>query len=127
MKNIDDIKIYQRYLEIKAVKGKVNAIFKEYGISRQTLYDAIRRVQNGDGAALKRCLTASKFECLWEYKYQARFLSLPTNRKVSTINEFRSIISDMKKDGFPASLIADKLKKERSTIFYHLANTTGGY
>lgn len=121
MEKINDIKIYKRYLEVKTGNGKVNDIFKEFGISRTSLYDAIRRVQNGNIAAMKRALKACYLECFWEYKYKPRFLALPNNQKPETLAEFRRIISEMKDDKFPVTEIAHRLQKVRSTILYHLS------
>ena len=118
---INHIKIYQRFLEIKANGGIVGDLLKEFSISRGTLYNAIRNVQNGDTAGLRRCLSGSRLECLWGYKYKARFLSLPKNRSAETVAELQKIIWEMKADDFPIYVIAEKLCKERSTILHHLA------
>ena len=120
-KKINHIKIYQRFLEIKASKGKVGDLLKEFSISRGTLYNAISKVENGDTAALRRCLSGSRLECLWEYKYKTRFLSLPKDRSATTVAELQKIIWEMKADEFPIYIIAEKTEKERSTILYHLA------
>lgn len=118
---MNDIKIYKRYLEIKKNKGKVGDIFSEFSISRQTLYDVIRRVETGNTKALRRCMNLGKLECIWEHKYKIRFLMLPKDRSATTVKQLQKIIFQMKDDGFPIYLMADKLGKERSTIIHHLA------
>lgn len=116
----NDIKIYKRYLETKEQKGRIGDLLGEFNISRGTLYDVIRRVQVGDTKALRRCLAVGKFECIWEHKYRARFLSLPKDRSATTVKELHAIIWYMKADGFAVTMIAKKLGKERSTILHHL-------
>lgn len=121
MEKVNDIKIYKRYLEVKCAGGRIGDIMGEFGISRSTLYDVIRRVQNGDNAALRRCMTQSRLDCLWNHKYKTRFLALPKDRTMDTVNELRGIIFGMKEDGFPIQHIANLLGKERSTIAHHIA------
>lgn len=122
MKTIhNDVKIYKRYLEIKATKGRIADLLREEGISRAHLYNIIERVRNGDTKALRRCMEDGRFECLWEHKYRARFLALPNDRSATTVRELQIIIWGMKADEFPIYLIAEKTQKERSTVLHHLA------
>lgn len=116
-----DIHIYKQYLEVKENNGRIGDILTDFNISRGTLYNIIRRVQVGNTNALRRCMKVGRLECLWEHKYGLRFSALPDNRAGKTVAELQKIIWGMKKDGFPVHLIAKKLKKERSTILYHLA------
>ena len=117
----NDIKIYKRYLETKNKRERIGDLLGEFNISRQTLYNVIGRVQKGNTVALRRCMTNTKFECLWEHKYKARFLALPQDRSATTVKELQKIIWLMKSDGFPIYIIAHNTKKERSTILHHLA------
>lgn len=117
-----DAEIYRAYLEVKAdPKRQVKELLLRFHMSRQTLYEAIVRVRDGNRARIKRCTAASRLECLWEYKYKAQYQSLPKNRKESTVRQLRQIIKDMKRDKFPQSRIAKLLRKDRSTIVHHLA------
>ncbi len=116
-----DSRIYKKYLEIKEKRGRVGDLLAEFNISRGSLYDIIRRVQNGNTGALRRCLNINKFECVWKHKYKARFLALPKDRTITTVKELQKIILGMKTDEFPIYIIAEKLGKERSTILHHLS------
>lgn len=116
-----DVQIYRAYLQVKAdPKRQVKELLLRFHKSRQTIYEAIKRVEDGDLSRIKTCTAASRLDCLWEYKYKAQYLSLPRNRKASTIRQLRKIIKDMRRDKFPTLLIARLLKKDRSTIEHHL-------
>lgn len=120
MQENKDIEIYKKYMEAQESGELITDLCDKLGISRTALYDALRRVRNGDTAKLNRCIKLGRLECLWFYKYHPRYSVLPKNRRKSTVAELKSIINDMRDDGFPVMTIAKKLKKPRSHIQHHL-------
>lgn len=112
-----EAKIYREYINAK--RGETSIIAKKYGVSRAGLYKIVRRVERGNVAMISRCTRASKLECLWNYKYETRILSL-NKALLLTTPELNSVIRQMKKDGFAETDIARRLKKARTTIRYHL-------
>jgi cellobiose-specific phosphotransferase system component IIA len=115
-----DIQIYKDYVNARATKKPVADVMKKHGVSRNQIYKALRRVQEGDTQKILRCLQNCRNECLWEHKYKARFICLPNDKTASTVDEVHDIIVAMHSDGIPQTLIAKKLGKARSTIIYHL-------
>lgn len=123
-KKNQDIDIYRAYVEAKA-KGRnasVGDVLIRFGISRSNLYEIIRRVRFGNPSKVKKDTEKARLSVLWTHKYEARYLSLPKDRKAPTVEELKTLIKDMHKDGFPQALIAAKIGKDRSTIIHHLEN-----
>lgn len=116
-----DKAIYRCYLETMAdPKKTAQFVCNKFGISRAHLYNVIRRVLNGNPAAIRRALETSRLSILWEHKYRTRFEALPKNREAATIAELRKIILAMRRDHFGPERIAFHLQKDRSTINHHL-------
>lgn len=116
-----DIDIYRDYVLAKSdPKLTVISVAKKHGITRNVLYDIVRRIENGNVAQLRRCTEKSRMDCLWEYKYKPRFLAIPRDRKESTVLMLRKLIREMDKDGFKVSHISTRIGKDRSTVLHHL-------
>lgn len=118
---MNEIEIYKAYIEAKTDKKRtIIQVAKDFGITRNGLYEIVRRIENGNTSKIRACTEKSRLDCLWTYKYKARFLSLPNNRKESTVEMLTKIIKEMKKDKFSVSLIASLIGKDRSTVLHHL-------
>lgn len=114
--------IYKAFVRAKQnPKQDITALCKRLKISRQHLYNVVKRVRKGDTVKIKLSMEASRLETLWKHKYMSRFLSIPNDRRPETMLELKRLISDMKKDDFPVTEISDRLRKDRSTVLYHLA------
>lgn len=117
------IEIYKEYVKMKAdPKLSAQHVCDKFGISRTTLYDVVRQVRHGNPSRVRRDIERARLTALWTHKYESRFLALPKDRTAATVTELVSLIKDMDKDGFPQTLIASKLRKDRSTIIHHLEN-----
>lgn len=116
-----DIAIYKAYVEAINNKTGVESVANHYKIARQAVYDAIRRVKQGNHKKILENLIIARNEILWEYKYRPMYLSLPLNKKTGTVEEVNAIIKSMYTEGFPETLIAKKLKIARSTVRFHLS------
>lgn len=120
---VDEIQIYQAYLQTKERNGKTAVqVARDFGITRSGLYEIVRRIENGNVAKIRRCTEQSKLDCLWEYKYKARFAAIPKDRKATSVNVLRALIRDMHKDEFPIAQIASRIGKDRSTVLHHINN-----
>lgn len=120
-----DVKIYQTYLYLaRAERSDKNAMVMrmcaDFGVSRGTLYQAIRRIRDGNQAKIQKAMEDARLDVMWRYKYQPRYASLLKDRRPDTIRELRDIIRDMDANGFPQALAARLLGKDRSTIIHHL-------
>lgn len=115
-----DIKIYQAVIEAKNKKRPVSDVMKEFGISRTAVYDAVKRIKDGDQSAIRRELVKARNEILWEYQFKKQFMVTPKNKRKGTVEEIVDLIKRMSKAGFPETLIAKKLKINRSTVRHHL-------
>jgi DNA invertase Pin-like site-specific DNA recombinase len=112
-----DIKIYTEY----EYGGKsVAYLTKKYHIARSTLYNIIDRVEKGEPERVEACARKCVQNARWQYLYQARYLSIPKNRKKETVEKLKTLIREMHADHFVASEIAKLTKKDRSTINFHL-------
>lgn len=119
----DEIAIYQAYLLTKTEGGKTAIqVARDFGITRSGLYEIVRRIEHGNPAKIRRCTEKSKLDCLWEYKYKARFAAIPKDRKEGSVVALRSLIKDMHKDKFPVAHIATRIGKDRSTVLHHINN-----
>ena len=117
-----EMRIYSAYLEAKADPDRhVKDLCKRFTLSRNTLYQIVRRVRYGNPGRIKSCTEKGRLQCLWVYKYEMRYLVLPKNRKAGTVLELQSIIRGMRRDKFPIVVIGRLLKKDRSTIIHHLS------
>lgn len=118
---VDEIAIYRAYIQAKADPDKtIIEVANELGITRSRLYETVRRIENGNVAKIRRCTEQAKLDCLWEYKYKARFEAIPKDRKGSSVSELRKLINEMFKDEFSISLISQLIGKDRSTVLHHL-------
>ena len=115
-----DAQIYTAYIESKNNKTGMDAVCKKFGLSRQGVYDAIKRVKSGNHRMILKALAEARNEILWTYKYQAMYEVLPKNRKPGTIEELTAMVKSMYTDGFPETLIAKKLRMVRNTVRHHL-------
>lgn len=115
-----DSKIYRAYIEAKASKRTAKSVAVEFGISRRQLYDIVSRVAVGQVGKMNQCLEKSRLDCLWRYKYKARFQSIPKNRQGESVNALRKLIEDMNNDGFPVLQISKRIGKDRATVGHHL-------
>lgn len=118
-----DAKIYKAYIHAQNMvvgKKSVDKIAEDFGISRTSVYEAIKRVKNGNIPMIRKALCDCRNEALWEHKYKTIVLCLPDNRKKWSVHELKAVINSMSKDGFTDALIAKKLKINRSTVEHHL-------
>lgn len=119
----DEIAVYKAYLLTKTEKGKTAVqVARDFGITRSGLYEIIRRIENGNVAKIRRCTEQSKLDCLWEYKYKARFAAIPKDRKAASVDALRLLIRDMHKEKFPIANIAARIGRDRSTVLHHIDN-----
>jgi len=119
--NKNEIKIYQAYVLMKTDHSKtVQEVANEFGITRNGVYEIVRRIEGGNVAKIRKCKAEANLQCLWEYKYKARYLALPKDRKESTIKALQTLIKEMAKDTFPVAQIARRIGKDRSTVIHHL-------
>ncbi len=118
-----DIEVYRAYILAKAdPKKTVVSVARDFGITRNVLYEIVRRIENGNTAKIRRCTEKARIDCLWEYKYKARFLAIPKDRRESSVLALRSLIKEMNADEFTVSDIAARIGKDRSTVIHHLEN-----
>lgn len=116
-----DIEIYRDYLIAKHdPKVTISSVAVKHGITRNGLYEMIKRMENGNVAKIKQALRDARYKVYWDYKYKARFLALPKDRKPHTIIELRKLINDMAKDEFGVSKVSELIGKDRSTVLHHL-------
>lgn len=115
-----DALIYRALIEARNNNTSINNVCTEFKLSRQALYDVVKRVKSGNHRMIRQALVEARNEILWTYKYQAMFESLPENRKAGTIEELTNMVKSMYTEGFPETLIAKKLHIARSTVQHHL-------
>lgn len=116
-----DIEIYKDYLVAKYEKETtITEVAAKHHITRNGLYELVRRIENGNVAKIKQELKDNRYQVYWKYKYEPRYLALPKSRKPWVMAELRKIINDMAEDEFSVSKISELLGKDRSTILHHL-------
>lgn len=115
-----DAQIYNAYINAKNDKVNIDTVCQQFKLSRQGMYDAIKRVKSGNHRMILQALVEARNEILWKYKYQSLFESLPPNRRPGTIEELTGMVKSMYTEGFPETLIAKKLHMARSTVQHHL-------
>lgn len=115
-----DSRIYGAFVQTKNGETNMEAVCKSFKLSRQGVYDAIKRVKSGNHRMILKALTESRNEILWQYKYQPLFEALPKNKKAGTVDELTAMVKSMYTEGFPETLIARKLRIARSTVQHHL-------
>ena len=112
-----DLALYREYLKALAKGLKVPQFAEKKGISTRTVYNVIKRIKRGDTGAME----AGRLDGLWQYKYLPRFMILSEQQRTKPIfGELKAIIAEMRKDGFPQTLIAKKVERARSTVIFHL-------
>lgn len=115
--------VYREYVKAKAggFKKKTAAqVARDFEITRDALYELVRRVEKGDAVKLRKCTEKSRLDCLWRYKYELRFLAIPKNRKPATVKMLAKLVKEMAQDEFPVARIAAYVGKDHSTIIHHL-------
>jgi hypothetical protein len=122
---INDIEIYKGWLIAKHGEKKHRKtavqVAKDFGITRNGLYEIVRRIETGNMAKVRRCSESSRLDCLWEYKYKPRYLAIPTGRQAFSVSLIKKLIWEMyEEDKFPISRIASLTGKDRSTVIHHL-------
>ena len=119
---INEVKIYKAYVKAKVTKGySVIKLSEKLGISRQVIYSIVRRIEKGNENQLNICLTKSKYDCLWEYKYKQRFLVVKEMRGKDYSKQIKLLVQEMhNEDGFGIRDISRRFKKDPSTISQHL-------
>ena len=120
MRKLNDVKIYKEYLQSKSGDKTATQVAQDNKITRRQLYDVIERVEKGNIFKIKTCTRLSRLDCLWEYKYKAKFAVIPKNRKAATVRMLEKLFKEMKADEFLVSSTAFYTKKDRATILYHL-------
>jgi len=121
MSTVDEIAVYKAYIEAKSDKKKtVTSVATDFGITRNGLYEIVRRIESGNTHKIRTCTEKSRLDCLWQYKYKARFMAIPNNRKEGSIELLTKLVREMNKDKFPTSQIATLIGKDRSTVLHHL-------
>lgn len=117
----DEIEVYKEYIKARGTKGEsVIDLCKKLGIPRPTLYMIVKKVEEGDEIQLNRCLTRSKYDCIWEYRYQRRFTIIEELNGEQYAVQIRALIKAMHKDGFGVRDISRRISKDPSTVMHHL-------
>lgn len=115
-----DSQVYYAYIEAKRT-GKKTAIqvARELGITRDCLYKTVTRVALGNQKQIKICTEEYRMDCLWRWKYRARFLAIPKTRQRFVVDMLKKLMRDMKKDKFSESDISRFTEKDRATVRHH--------
>lgn len=117
----NEVEVYKAYVEARGTKGySVIKLCKKLGIPRPTLYTIVRRIEDGDEKQLQRCLSKSKWDCLWEFRYKRRFEIIDEKNGDDYSEQIKVLVKEMHKDGFGVREIARRLVKDPSTIMHHL-------
>ena len=119
----NEVGIYRAYIEAKEdPKQTITAVAEKFNITRAGLYEIVKRIEKGNPSKIRICTERSRLDCLWQYKYKARFEAIPKNRNKGSIIALKSLIKDMHADDFPTLRISVSLGKDRSTILHHIEN-----
>ncbi len=116
-----EIEIYRAYLETKGDKNyTINDVCKKLGVARGNLYIIVKRVEKGNNIQLKQCISKSRIECVWRYRYQQRALIIEdySGDKYRTL--LKGIIKDMNNDNFGVREIGRLLCKSPMLIVNYL-------
>jgi len=96
-----EIEIYRSYLETKGNNNyTVNDVCKKLGVARGNLYIIVKRIDKGNEIQLKKCISKSKMDCIWRYRYQQRAFVIEDYSGDKYRSLLKGIIKDMHKDGF---------------------------
>ncbi len=122
MSAVDEIEVYKAYIGAKNSKGKktVTSVATDFGITRNGMYEIVRRIESGNVHKIRTCTEQSRLDCLWKYKYKAWYSAIPNNRKEESIAMLTDLIKKMSKDKFSSAQIASLIGKDRSTVLHHL-------
>jgi len=119
--NINEVEVYKAYIKAKDIKGySLRGFCKKLNISSTKLYSVIEHIEKGDEIQLNRCLTKTKYDCIWEYRYARRFHLISDLSDEKCIEPLRKLIKAMHKDGFGVRDIGRRVGRDVSTISYHL-------
>lgn len=114
-----DIQVYKAYMEAHKNRETVFDVADRFDMTRGAVYEAVRRIRQGNNAKIRRGVARAHFNCLWRYRYRPRFLAMPDNQELAE-QELVEIIKGMRKDGFPVKQIAERLGKQRQFIYHRL-------
>lgn len=116
----NEIEVYKAYVKALGTKGyTVTKLCTKLGIPRPTLYNIVKRVEEGDEIQLQRCLNKGRYDCLWEFRYMRRF-SIINEDSANYSNQIKKLIRDMHKEGFGVRDISRRVGKDPSTVMHHL-------
>ena len=118
---INEVEVYRAYLKAKGTKGySVTKLSKKLGIPRATLYVIVNKIEKGDEKQLNRCTEQSKYDCIWKYRYERLFFVIEEEHGETYSEQIKTLIYEMKCDGFGIREIARRIGKDASTVKYHL-------
>ena len=116
----EELKVYRAFVRAKAKGTPIGKAVKPFGISRQTAYDIVKRIEGGDFAKMNKCVAQGKLECMWKYKYERRFSVIKEGRTAVSVAARKALMREMAEDGFPQTDIARRLGELRGTVIHHL-------
>ena len=115
--NNTKFEVFKAYL--KSDGKDIEKIAKKFNISRQAVYQHIRAVRAGERN--KQIAREVKVGILWETRYKQWYAVIPKTFKNGTeLNEYKCLVRAMKKSGFTLVEIGKLLKKDHTTIGYHV-------
>lgn len=97
-------------------KKTVVRLARNYGISRQAVYQIVNEMEKGNEKALEKCIALGRFDCLWEYKYKPLYDVIKNTRTVASKTVLKAMIKRMLTDKFSLRAICKYIKRDRSTI-----------
>lgn len=120
MKADKHLQIYKEYIN-RPKTITVEKLASKHKLTKAGLYHIVRKVEHGDIAKINRCTEQSRQLCLWEHKYKKRYSAIPKGRSAESIKQLKRLILDMRNDKFNTPMLANLLKRDRTTILHHLS------
>lgn len=120
VEKIDEVLLYKEYLATRDTGVTLTALAAKFRTTRQRVYSIIKRIEGGDEVQLNRCLDATRYDCMWKYRYERRFMAIDEDRRDASVKQLRALIREMHKDGFGIRDIARRVCKDASTVLHHI-------
>lgn len=117
---INEIEVYKAYIEARDTGESIVSLAKELGIDRQRIYAVVNKIRNGNETQLERCLAHGRYDCMWKWRYEQRFLTFTEESGAKSTKQLKSLVRDMHKDGFGVRDISRRIGKDPSTVLYYL-------
>lgn len=116
-KELKDSKVYKDFLKTRNTTLTVVDVAKKHGISRAMVYVIVEEFEKGKNKQLDKCLLKSRLDCLWQYRYKAKYNTISVAKiGDSAIPLFTEIFKGMKEDGFSIRSIAKYTGLDRAFI-----------